>query len=247
MRGPILTSNGGQGMSRPITSALDPPARGWRAPHGAALERTVRSASRHSRLVRVLRVLLPGGVLLGGAALVIMTYFNPLAMLEKLPNVSGRLAVQGSKITMELPRIAGVTRDARTYELTAETAVQDITKPDIVELQNLRARMELQDSDVVVITAKSGIYNTKADSILLREHVVVTSTNGTNAKLTEASVDMKKGNLQSDRPVEIRLPNGTLTANGMEIFDSGDLVRFTRGVVLDLDAEQPAATAEAKR
>ena len=72
-----------------------------------------------------------------------------MQMFDKLPSVSGKLAVQGSKITMELPRIAGVTRDKRAYELTAETAVQDITKPDIVELQNLRAKMEMQDTDVV--------------------------------------------------------------------------------------------------
>ena len=66
MRGPILSSNGGKGMSRPITaSAMDSPAPGWRAPHGADVERTVRSAGRHSRLVRVLRVLVPGGVVLG--------------------------------------------------------------------------------------------------------------------------------------------------------------------------------------
>jgi len=248
MRGPILDATGGEGMSRPITTALDAPARGWRAPHGVDIERTVRSAGRHSRLVRALRILVPGGVAVGGLVLVVMAYFNPLAMLEKLPNVSGKLAVQGSKITMELPRIAGVTRDQRAYELTAETAVQDITKPDVVELQNLRAKMELQDSDVVVITAKSGTYNTKGDHIVLREHVLVTSANGYNAKLTEASVDMKKGNVQSDRPVEIKLPNGVLTANGMEIVDSGDLVRFTRGVVLNLDAESSSTAAkEAKR
>jgi lipopolysaccharide export system protein LptC len=248
MRGPILNATGGQGMSRPITSALDTPTRGWRATNGVDLERTVRSAGRHSRLVRALRILVPAVVVLGGLGLLVMTYFNPLAILEKLPNVSGKLAVQGSKITMELPRIAGVTRDQRAYELTAETAVQDITRPDVVELQNLRAKMELQDSDVVVITAKSGTYNTKGDNIVLREHVVVTSANGYNAKLTEASVDMKKGNMQSDRPVEIKLPNGTLTANGMEIIDSGDLVRFTRGVVFNLDAESSSAQAkEAKR
>jgi len=76
----------------------------------------------------------------------------------------------------------------------------------------------------------------------------VTSANGYNATLTEASVDMKKGNVQSDRPVEIKLPNGVLTANGMEIVDSGDLVRFTRGVVLNLDAESSSTAAnEAKR
>ena len=34
-----------------------------------------------------------------------------MQVLDKLPSVSGKLAVQGSKITMELPRIAGFTRD----------------------------------------------------------------------------------------------------------------------------------------
>lgn len=239
MRGTIPNSNGGQGMSRPITAnALNAPASGWRATRGADLERTVRSAGRHSRLVRFLRVVVPLGVVLSLGVYVIFSFFNPFTILEKLPNVSGKLAVQGSKITMELPRIAGITRDKRAYELTAETAVQDITKPDVVELQNLRAKMEMQDSDVVVITAKSGTYNTKGDNVVLREHVVVTSAQGINAKLREAVVDMKKGNVVSEQPVEIKMPAGTITANGMEIVDSGDVVRFTRGVVLNLDGAQ---------
>ena len=50
--------------------------------------------------MRALRILVPAAVVLGGLGLLLMTYFNPLAMLEKLPNVSGKLAVQGSKITM---------------------------------------------------------------------------------------------------------------------------------------------------
>jgi lipopolysaccharide export system protein LptC len=245
MRGPILNSNGGEGMARPITAMmLDRPARGWTAPRRADVERTVRSAGRHSRVVRAVRVALPLAVILGLGAFVVVTWFNPLAALKALPSVSGKLAVQGSKITMELPRIAGITRDARSYELTAETAVQDITKPDQIELQNLRAQMEMADADVVVITAKSGTYNTKGDSIVLREHVVVTSANGYNAKLREAVVDMKKGNVVSERPVEVKLPNGVLSANGLEIENSGDVVRFTRGIVLNLEGAQPQ---EAKR
>ena len=58
---------------------------------------------------------------------------------------------------------------------------------------------------------------------------------------------MKKGNVQSDQPVEIKLPNGVLTANGMEIVDSGEVVRFTRGVVLDLNRSPAAEAKEAKR
>ena len=62
---------------------------------------------------------------------------------------------------------------------------------------------------------------------MLRDHVVVTSQQGYKAKLREAAVDMKKGNVVSEQPVEIKLPNGTLKANRMEIVDSGDVVRFT--------------------
>ena len=136
-----------------------------------------------------------------------------MQIFDKLPSVSGKLGVQGSKITMELPRIAGFTRDSRAYELNAETAVQDVLAPDVVELQKLRAKMEMQDKDVVLLTANSGTYNTKADKIVLRDQIVITSEQGYKAHLREAAVEMKKGNVVSDQPVEITLPNGMLKAN----------------------------------
>src|SRR5207237_1021321 len=100
---------------------------------------------------------------------------------------------------------------------------------------NLRAKMELQDKDIVQVTANAGTYNTKADRIVLRDQIVVTSQQGYKALLREAAVEMKKGNVISDMPVEITLPNGMLKANRLEIIDSGAVVRFEKGVVLDLD------------
>src|SRR6185503_9273213 len=165
-------------MSRPITANAINETHGWTASRRTDVDRAVRVAGRHSRLVRVVRVALPIGVIVGLTALVLNTYFKPMQIFDKLPSVSGKLAVQGSKITMELPRIAGFTRDSRAYELKAESAVQDITSPDVVELQNLRARMELQDKDVVLLSATSGTYNTKGDKIILRDEIVVTSGQG---------------------------------------------------------------------
>ena len=235
---PIPESNGGEGMVRPVTAgAIDANARGWNASGRAKLERTVRAAGRHSRMVRLLRVALPVAIVVGLGGYLGFKYFKT-SMLASVPNVSGKLAIQGSKITMELPKIAGITRDQRSYQLTAETAVQDITKPDQVELQNLRAEMEMADADMVVITAKSGTYLTKGDKVVLREHVVVTSSQGYNAKLREAVVDMKKGNVVSEQPVEVRMPTGLINANGMEVENSGEVVRFTRGVVFNVDAEE---------
>lgn len=231
-------------MSRPASSVIETGQGGWTASRRSDVDRAVRSAGRHSIFVRVTRVGLPVAVVVGLTGLVLFTYFKPMEVFEKVPAISGKLAVQGSKITMELPRIAGFTRDQRAYELNAETAVQDITSPDIVELQNLRARMEMQDKDVVIVTANSGTYSTKADKVVLRDQVIVTSQQGYKALLREAAVEMKKGNVVSDQPVEIRLPNGMLKANKMEIVDSGDLIRFDGGVVLDIDAEKPAGASQ---
>jgi len=228
-------------MSRPSTASAISETHGWTASRRSDVEHAVRVAGRHSVAVRVVRIGLPIAVVIGLTGLVLNTYFKPMQIFEKLPSVSGKLAVQGSKITMELPRIAGFTRDQRAYELNAETAVQDIAKPDIVELQNLRAKMELQDKDVVQVTANAGTYNTKADKIVLRDQIVVTSQQGYKAVLREAAVEMKKGNVISEQPLEITLPNGTLKANRLEIIDSGDVIRFERGVVLDLDGKKEAS------
>jgi len=228
-------------MSRPSTASAISETHGWTASRRSDVEHAVRVAGRHSVAVRVVRIGLLIAVVIALTGLVLNTYFKPMQIFEKLPSVSGKLAVQGSKITMELPRIAGFTRDQRAYELNAETAVQDIAKPDIVELQNLRAKMELQDKDVVQVTANAGTYNTKADKIVLRDQIVVTSQQGYKAVLREAAVEMKKGNVISEQPVEITLPNGTLKANRLEIIDSGDVIRFERGVVLDLDGKKEAS------
>jgi len=172
---------------------------------------------------------------------VVLTFYNPMAVLARLPSVSGKLGVQGSKVTMESPKIAGIGRNQRAYQLTAETAVQDLKKPDQIELQNLRAEIEMAEADILVVTAKSGTYHTKIDKVTLREHVVFTTAQGLNAKLREAVIDMKKGTLQSDQWVDFKLPSGRVQANGVEIEDSGEVVRFTRGVIFDLDAEAPEA------
>jgi lipopolysaccharide export system protein LptC len=225
-------------------TALEAPTHGWTASRRSDIDRLVRVARRHSRLVRFTRIALPAGIVVALTALVLVTYFEPLRMLEKLPAVSGTLAVQGSKITMELPKIAGFTRDSRSYEMTAETAVQDITKPDVVDLKNLRATIELPGSNLVQISAGSGVYNTKSEQLVMRDQVTFTTAHGYRGKLRDASVDVKQGNIVSDQPVELTLPDGLLKANRIEIIDSGDVIRFDRGVVLTLDGDKPAGAPQ---
>jgi lipopolysaccharide export system protein LptC len=207
-------------------------------------DRKFRAARRHSRLVRALRILIPAGIAAGFVIVILLTFFNPLRMLANLPiNLNGAV-VSGTKITMEQPRLSGFTHDSRAYEVSAAAAAQDLTNPDIVELQNLHAKVAMQDNNTMEMSAFSGIYNSKSEMLKLERDIQLSSTNGYRGHLSEATVDIRKGNVVSDKPVELKMLQGTLNANRLEIVDSGNLVRFLGGVVMDLRLTQDAAVAK---
>ncbi len=196
-------------------------------------ERVFRRAVRHSRRVRVLRIAIPASIAVILAILAFVTWFNPLRMLN-LPIDPGKLVLSGTKITMEQPRLAGYTRDARAYELTARAAAQDLTRPDMLELKDIHARVEMQDKATVEMTAANGLYDTKADVVRLGDNILLSSTSGYQGRLSEAVIDVKKGNIVSDRPVEVKMLNGTLNANRLEVLNSGDVVRFEGDIAMTL-------------
>jgi lipopolysaccharide export system protein LptC len=210
----------------------------------AALVAKVR---RHSRHVRVLRVAVPLFVVLGIGAIAGLTFFNPLRALTGLNIDPGKLALSGTKITMQGPRMQGFTSDGRPYEFNASAAAQDIGKPDILELKDIHARMELPNQGSVEMSALAGLYDTKADLLRINDNIVLKSTTGYDGVLTEAVIEIKKGRVVSDQPVEVKMLNGTLKANRMEITNSGELARFDGGVVVDMMLDGTQVPAEARR
>jgi lipopolysaccharide export system protein LptC len=222
-------------MNRVITARPDPQSAHayWTMSRGDG-ERAFRAARRHSRAVRIMRVAIPIAVVAGLAGISLVTYFNPLRMLNKLPIDISDLVVSGSKVTMEQPRLSGFTSDARAYELSAEAAAQDLTKPDIVELRKIHAKVEMQDKATMEMSAATGIYDTKRETLRLERSILLSSSTGYKGRLSEAVVDIRKGSVVSDQPVELEMLQGTLNANRLEIVDSGDLVRFHGGVTLVL-------------
>jgi len=222
-------------MNRPITARTDTQtARSYWTMGRSDSERAFRAARRHSRIVRILRVAIPLVVLAALTGISLITYFNPLRMLNKLPIDISDLVVSGSKVTMEQPRLSGFTSDARLYELSADAAAQDLTRPDLVELRNMHAKMQMQDKTTIEMSAASGLYDSKSETLKLERDIRLSSSNGYKGRLTQAMVDIKKGNVVSDQPVELELLQGTLKAERLEIINSGDLVRFHGGVTMIL-------------
>jgi lipopolysaccharide export system protein LptC len=237
-------------MNRVIAAQTDPQtARAYWTMSRGDSERAFRVARRHSRAVRILRVAIPIAVVLGVAGIFLITFFNPLRMLAKLPIDAGNLVVSGTKITMEKPHLSGFTRDERAYELSADAAKQDLTKPDVIELHNIHAKVQMQDKSTMEMSADAGIYDSKAETLKLDQNIVLSSSTGYRGWMSEAMINIRKGYVLSERPVEVEMLQGTLNSNRLEIVDSGDLVRFDGGVNMTLmlgDAAASQAKAGAK-
>ncbi len=212
-----------------------------RAP--ANSERLYRRALRHSRRVRRLRVVLVGTVVAVLVGLVADNYLLPEGALH-LPGEIANVLIQGTKITMQKPRLTGYTGDGRAYQFSAEAAAQDVTKPDFVQLERIRAKMEMADKSTVDMWADDGVYDMKGDMLTLNNNIRLVSSTGYEARLSQALVDVRKGNVVSNTPVWVNLLDGTLDAKRLEISDKGDVVRFGGDVHMVLQSGKPDGKAD---
>ncbi len=203
-------------------------------------------AKRHSRNVRRLRLAVPVVTALILIAISLASWLNPLRILARLPTDSGRLVISGTKITMESPKLSGFTKDSRPYELNARSAAQDITKPDVVELTDIRAKIETKDKSPINVTAVDGVYNRKSGMLKLSRDVLLT-TPAYQVSLAEATVDTGSSHVVSNHPVQVKMLQGILQSSRLEVTNGGEVVLFEGNVKLTLDnLPEPGARAAAQ-
>ena len=160
--------------------------------------------------------------------------------IPKLPRIVG---ISGTRLTMEVPHIGGFTRDGREYKVSAEAAVQDLTKPDVLELSGIKGTTITKDNETIKLAAVAGLYATKSQLLTLTNGIDITTSGGKHAQLSEAQIETSKGDVVSKRPVKVQFPNGDLRANGVEIFNNGERIHFSGAVVLNTVGHAPVSQA----
>jgi len=151
------------------------------------------------------------------------------------------LVVSGTKITMESPHMAGYSQDQRPYEVWANTATQDVTDPDHVDLHTLRGKMLMEDQSTVTLEAVNGRMDTKQQLLDLHKDIYVQTSNGYEAWLSQAFVDMNKNTVTSDEHVDVKWADGKISADTMKVMSGGETVRFDGHVVMNIDKLPPPA------
>jgi lipopolysaccharide export system protein LptC len=186
-------------------------------------------ARRHSRRVVVLRrAILVGSVAIVAAVLAIF-WFDPFGRLPKELSVDGA-HINGSHVTLEAPKLSGYREDGRPYDLRAASGVQDVRKPNIIELSQIVGRFETNDQATVNLTAPTGVFDSSRDFMKLLGDVRITSTKGFDVRMKSADMDFKAGTVVSNDPVTVVTGNGTIVSDRVDIADSGKRITFVGNV-----------------
>lgn len=207
--------------------------------HGLTLDARFARAARHSRLVRFLRVSIPAVVTFALASVVVLSLFNPFRVVADVPTNMDNIVVSGTKITMESPHMSGFSPDARPYELWAKTAVQDAADAENIDLVEPRGKMLMEDRSTMTVDARTGRFNNKAQVLNLYKDVFLQTTNGYEARLNHAQVDIAAGAVSTDDGVNVKFDGGRVKSDRLRMSNRGEVVRFEGNVVMDLDSASP--------
>jgi lipopolysaccharide export system protein LptC len=186
-------------------------------------------AARHSARVRRIRIIIISGCALAAAGLVARAFFDPFSSLPG--NISLASATfNGTRVTMERPKLTGYRQDGRPYDVRATDGVQDIRAPNIIELNQLEAKFETASHALVRVVARRGVYDSGKDFIHMTDDVHVTSDSGYEIRMKVADVDFKGGRIVSNEPVSVVMASGVINANTLDAVDNGEHILFDGNV-----------------
>jgi lipopolysaccharide export system protein LptC len=201
-----------------------------------------KAARRHSARVRLFRRAAIAGSLLAITLIAAVALLNPLR--HRPGDISvGRAALDGTKITLDFPKISGVQTDGRPFEVKARSGTQDITVPDIIELLGIDSKIGAADASTTWVSAARGIYDSLHDKMTLEGDIRITSSTGYDIWLRTARIDFTTGGLVSEEPVRVVLDGGTIAAKQLDVSDNGHKVSFGGEVtsMIDTGAGKPEA------
>jgi lipopolysaccharide export system protein LptC len=186
--------------------------------------RAFRSAARHSARVRWLRRLVVFSALATSVGVVWYSWFRTRDVGDAHFSLDS-IGISGDKVTMERPRLTGVRRDGRPYEVTADSGVQSPRDPNRTDLNNLAARLRLSDESEMRVLGEHGLYDAVAQTLELSGNVHIKGESYDLA-MTSGAMDFKTNALSSSEPVRLDFKGGWVRSDQMTMAPNGEQIVF---------------------
>lgn len=166
--------------------------------------------SSHDQLVRLLLRVLPAGVGMV-AAVMILAPFTPRGEISFLLD-RNKVAVTSERLRVDKAMYRGADNQGRPFSLTAGNAVQRSASDPTVEMNDLVARILLSDGPAE-ISARSGLYNIRDERVGVQGALNFRAADGYSMTASNVTVDLKNRRVEGSGGVAGSIPAGTFSAN----------------------------------
>jgi lipopolysaccharide export system protein LptC len=201
-----------------------------------ANRRWAESGSAHDRLIKWTKIGLPAaaGVLLAVLAIAPLDRKGDVSFIldkKKVESAPERMRVEEARYT-------GTDDKGQMFTIIAGRAVQPSSDTPIVDINDMYARLNLQQGPLV-IAAGQGRYNLDTQQVAVIGPINVQGADGWHLKTEDVTVDLKQRQLASHGPAvgqmrlgqfradQIRADLGTHTV----VLDGGARLKITQGAV----------------
>ncbi len=192
----------------------------------------------YSKMVRVFRIAFPLIALLLLAS--IFLFSNSKIIREGLIIPDAELAelAIGQKITN--PHFSGVTKAGDAFSISAEWALPDAPRPDIIDLHLPVTTIDFQNGRSLRSQSATGHLDLNSNEATLAGGVSLLTSDGYDARSEELLLNFETGNVVSPGPVTAIGPLGSIEAGAMTLTQNLDqnlaggkgVLLFKKGVKL---------------
>lgn len=201
-------------------------------PNNSARAAEFHQAQHHSRRVRWLKFLLPS---LAAVMAVGFFAYSYVSSPVKVAVDIASSAISDGKLVMASPKLEGFTKDNLPYSMTASRALQNLDTTGVIELEDIDAKLPVDEKNTATIDAAKGVYDRDKNTLDISSDITVTTTDGMVAKLKSAFIDISKGDLKTGDAVDIAMKGTNITADSMTILENGKVLVFEKRVRMQLD------------
>ncbi len=198
-------------------------------------ENEYREALKHSSKVKFWKIAFPIIAIVLVLGIIGAFVLNSL----KVPDVSvENINLSDGKLVMENPKLNGFDKNKRPYNLTATKAIQDVSNPNQVELQEILAELPMDEKITATITAGNGVYDADAKTLILKETVNLVTSSGMVLNLQDANVDIGNSIMHTNNPINGTSAQADISSNAMMIEDGGNKLIFEGRVRMTLRPDE---------
>ena len=186
-----------------------------------------RVGRRYSRLVAVLRVMLPVAATVVLAGLVLWPTLEEMIWPPPSPVLVDDVPEDESATgAMARPSFFGLDGENQPYTVTGDVA--RASDPDgVLELDNAEAGITLNDGTWLALRARTARYDEAAGLIELEGDVNVFRDDGYTVQTEHALIDIGTREAWGDAPVLGHGPDAEVAAQGFRVMNSGQTIVFT--------------------